>query len=187
MLCGAPACSFIRSTSRGSRILSFTSRASWVRGRKPGRAWCGRAARKRKASATAAIASEEEFVAAGQPARLAYLRILRASEPDRARALVERVFAEQPAGARAELLDVLRNGLGPADLPFIEAARSDRAQTVRDKATALIERIPGTDAYEAKLARLQGSSEGQDRAAHPPEVAVGFRGSAGQPACYSTV
>ena len=101
------------------------------------------------------IASEEDFVAAGHAARLAYLRMLRTSEPDRARALVERVFAEQPAGARADLLDVLLNGLGPADLSFIEAAHADRAQSVRDKAAALIERIPGTNAYEAKLARLK--------------------------------
>ena len=99
--------------------------------------------------------TEENLTAAGAPAMVAFLRSLRAGERQRARSIIERVFPEQSAATRADLIDVLRSGLAADDAPFLETAAADRAKSVRERAAALLERIPGTSGYEAKLARLK--------------------------------
>jgi hypothetical protein len=99
-------------------------------------------------------ATEETLAAAGASAKLAFLRALRAGDRDRARVLIEPIFAEQSVAMRADLVDLLRRGLAADDIPFLERAAADRAKTVREKAAALLERIPGTSGYQAKLERL---------------------------------
>jgi len=101
------------------------------------------------------IVNEDNIADVGNDARLGFLQMLRAGDSARARKLIEQLFTAQPATARADLIGVLRVGLGGDDLTFLEAARSDRAQSVRDRAAALLECIPRTESYATKLARLK--------------------------------
>lgn len=67
---------------------------------------------------------------------------LRATDPDRARALVESTWASDGAADRNTLLGLLEVGLGPADEDLLERALDDRGATVRATAQALLERLP---------------------------------------------
>ncbi len=93
----------------------------------------------------------DNWTAAAKPRRLEFIRGLRLSDPDGARDLIERSFTGLRAPVRAELVAVLELRLAPADRPFLEGIAGDRAPTVRDAATALLARLPGTDAYDARL------------------------------------
>jgi hypothetical protein len=84
--------------------------------------------------------------------RAAFLRRERARDPAAARALLEGVFKSEPALVRAELLGALDVALSADDLPFLGGLVSDRAESVRSTATSLIGRMPGTAAYDARLA-----------------------------------
>lgn len=99
-------------------------------------------------------ATEETFGNASRAGKLHFLRTLRASQPDRARDVVALHFSKEPATHRSDFLDVLAVKLGEADLAILIAATSDKAQSVRAKADALLQKIPGTPAYKERLARL---------------------------------
>jgi hypothetical protein len=70
------------------------------------------------------------------------LKTLRASDPGRARALVESTWASEKADDRAAFVEALGTGLSMADEPFLEAALDDRAKDVRANAAALLGRLP---------------------------------------------
>jgi hypothetical protein len=93
---------------------------------------------------------------AASPDRGYFLRRQRAVDPAAARALAEAAFRSQPAAVRVEIVDALDVRIGPGDLPFLEQASSDRAQTVKAAATSLMARIPGTAAHAARLATAAG-------------------------------
>lgn len=101
------------------------------------------------------LVSEENLASAGRTGKLAFLTALRRRNPAKARALIEQLFPNESAAGRNELLDLLLNDLGEADIPFLVSLEADRAQTVRTKATALLGRIRGTGAYEARLLKLR--------------------------------
>ena len=42
--------------------------------------------------------------------------------------------------------------LSPADLPFLESLSTDRAESVRAIAKGMVARVPGTPAFDARLA-----------------------------------
>jgi hypothetical protein len=86
---------------------------------------------------------------------LAGLRQLRGANPNAARAEIQTSFTDQPAARRAAMLDVLRVALGPSDVAFLASLESDKAGSVRDRATELLGRIPGTADYGARLARAR--------------------------------
>lgn len=95
-------------------------------------------------------ADEELWVTAAPAARVAWLRAVRASDPARARTLLEQ---RPPADAsvRADCLNLLRDGLGPADEPLLEAALDDRARNVRAVARDLLASLP----HSAFVARMR--------------------------------
>jgi len=84
--------------------------------------------------------------------RVAFLRDQRRKDPAAARALLEGVFMAEPAPSRAALLEGLDVGLGLDDLPFLEGVAKDRADSVRAVAAGLMARVPGTTAYDTRLA-----------------------------------
>ena len=84
--------------------------------------------------------------------RVAFLRDQRRKNPAAARALLEGVFMAEPAPSRAALLEGLDVGLGLDDLPFLEEVAKDRADSVRAVAAGLLARVPGTTAYDTRLA-----------------------------------
>lgn len=95
--------------------------------------------------------TRDNWTAAPKLRRLEFIRTLRLADPDGARALIEQSFSGLRAPVRAELVGVLGLGLAPADRPFLEGLTGDRASQVREAVTALLARIPGTDAYDARL------------------------------------
>jgi len=77
--------------------------------------------------------------------RRALLDQMRATAPDTARQwLVESWTSEKPE-SRLDLLACLETGLSAADQPFLEQALRDRAETVRERAVALLLLLPQSD------------------------------------------
>jgi Family of unknown function (DUF5691) len=84
--------------------------------------------------------------------RVAFLREERRRDPVAARALLERVYKSEPAAVRADLLTALDVGLGANDLPFLDGLSADRSENVRNIASRLTSKVPGTPAFAARLA-----------------------------------
>jgi hypothetical protein len=82
--------------------------------------------------------------------RVSVVASLRARDPDAARALVESVWASDPARDRRAHLEALRVGLGAADEPLLERALDDRAAGVCDAAADLLDGLP----HSARAARM---------------------------------
>ncbi len=80
--------------------------------------------------------------------RLAYLREVRANDPDAARDLLAEAWPTLAADARAAMVEALAPPV-PADEPFLERALDDRAKGVRMQAALLLRHLPGS-AYAAR-------------------------------------
>jgi hypothetical protein len=92
----------------------------------------------------------------GGPAdRLEAFRQARRDDPAGARATLAAGLSAETAKLRGELVASLDIGLGPDDAPLLEACLADRAQGVREAATALLARLPGSPAYQDRLARAR--------------------------------
>jgi hypothetical protein len=102
----------------------------------------------------AKIVTEETLAEAGKAAKLAFLRERRKTLPARARELIAELLPKEAAALRADLIALLALGLSAEDTALLTAAAADRAQSVRETAASLLARIPGTQAYAAKLARV---------------------------------
>ncbi|MCO8273163.1 SWIM zinc finger family protein [Actinoplanes sp. TRM 88003] len=76
--------------------------------------------------------------------RLGHLTALRATDPGRARELLESTWAQESSDDRARFLGALATGLGPADDPFLEQALDDRRKEVREAALGLLRQLPGS-------------------------------------------
>ncbi len=74
--------------------------------------------------------------------RVEVLRRLRASEPEQARELLADVWKREKADTRVEFLATLSLNLGPADIPMLELALTDRAERVRATATDSLMALP---------------------------------------------
>lgn len=83
--------------------------------------------------------------------RVAYLTMLRNTEPERARELLGETWAKEPAPDRAAFLATFEHGLSLGDEEFLEAALEDRGKDVRQIASDLLARLPGS-AYGARMA-----------------------------------
>ncbi|MGP3973247.1 DUF5691 domain-containing protein [Streptomyces sp. 8N114] len=76
--------------------------------------------------------------------RVALLAALRQRDPEGALALLASTWQTERAEDRLMFLDSLRQGLGPADEPFLERALADRSRTVRATAAELLAALPGS-------------------------------------------
>ncbi|SNS43925.1 DUF5691 domain-containing protein [Actinomadura mexicana] len=83
--------------------------------------------------------------------RVAYLTMLRETEPERARELLQGTWAKEPAPDRAAFVATFAHGLSLDDEEFLEAALGDRGKDVRQLASDLLARMPGS-AYGARMA-----------------------------------
>ena len=90
-----------------------------------------------------------------QAERLAALRHVRSIDSARARTMIEGTWSRERATFRAEAIDILSVNLSPNDQPFLEAALDDKAEPVRERAGALLVRIPGSQ--QAREAVLQAT------------------------------
>jgi hypothetical protein len=76
--------------------------------------------------------------------RHAYLAMVRDRDPAAARELLAASWPEETGADRADLLAILRHGLGAADEEFLERALDDRKAAVRTGARALLALLPGS-------------------------------------------
>jgi hypothetical protein len=104
------------------------------------------------ADAYVELIAEETIGSASRAAKIAFLTNLRHSNPARARTIIERIAPSEPANVRAELAGLLRIGLSDDDIPCLQSFITDRAQSVRDRAGALLGRFPGTEQHEKNVA-----------------------------------
>jgi hypothetical protein len=78
-----------------------------------------------------------------------------AEDPDAAREALTASWRREPAEVRADFLAVLAEHLRGEDEPFLEAALSDRAAAVRERAADLLGRLPGTRYGQRMADRLR--------------------------------
>jgi hypothetical protein len=87
--------------------------------------------------------------------RVAYLTGLRGTDPERARDLLRETWAKEPAPDRAAFLATFAHGLSLDDEEFLEAALEDRGKDVRQIASDLLARLPGSAYGERMAARAR--------------------------------
>jgi hypothetical protein len=78
-----------------------------------------------------------------------------ADDPDAAREALEGSWKSEPADVRSDFLGVLAAHVRPADEAFLEAALTDRAAAVRERAAELLGRLPGTRHGQRMADRLR--------------------------------
>nr|WP_245240904.1 DUF5691 domain-containing protein [Streptomyces spiramenti] len=76
--------------------------------------------------------------------RVGVLTALRAQDPAAGRELLAGSWRSERAEERLLFVDLLRDGLGPADESFLESALADRSRTVRSAAAELLTLLPGS-------------------------------------------
>lgn len=85
--------------------------------------------------------------------RLALLRQLRVTRPERALELLNSTWSEDRAKQRREFIETLTTGLSMADEPFLEAALDDRSVEVARAAADLLARLPDSRLVQRLTAR----------------------------------
>ncbi|MFJ7219611.1 DUF5691 domain-containing protein [Amycolatopsis sp. NPDC098790] len=76
-------------------------------------------------------------------------------DPGKAREALHASWKTEPAEVRSDFLGVLAGHLEPRDEDFLEAALTDRAAAVRERAAELLGRLPGTRYGESMAERLR--------------------------------
>lgn len=94
--------------------------------------------------------------------RMALLSAVRRRDPAAGLRLLASTWRTERAEDRLMFLDALRQGLGPADEPFLERALSDRSRTVRATAAELLATLPDS-ALAARMAERARSCVALDR------------------------
>src|SRR5207249_3260798 len=82
------------------------------------------------------------------------LAVLRSSDPDKARELVESTWAEDSPEDRTAFLEAFAAGLAPADEPLLEKALDDKRKPVRDAAAQLLARLATSQLAHRMSTRL---------------------------------
>jgi Family of unknown function (DUF5691) len=98
--------------------------------------------------------TRDNWTAFPKGARGSFLRAERRRDAGQARALLEAVFKMEPAATRGDLLTALDVGLSRDDLPFLESIATDRAESVRTIVASLVSCVPGTAAFEGRIAAV---------------------------------
>jgi hypothetical protein len=78
-----------------------------------------------------------------------------AEDPDAAREALTSSWKSEPADVRSDFLGVLAAHVRPDDEAFLEAALTDRAAAVRERAAELLGRLPGTRYGQQMAERLR--------------------------------
>jgi hypothetical protein len=99
--------------------------------------------------------TESNLAQASRSQRLQFLRDVRLREPSRARELIESMFAGEVAETRLKYLAILSANLNETDKPFLEKLLTDRAPSVKELAGKLLSRLPGSDAQQRRIAKVQ--------------------------------
>ena len=95
--------------------------------------------------------------------RRSFLRRQRCHDVVATRAFVEPAFRSGSAEIRADIIDAITICPGREDLPLLEVAIGDRAETVRTAAAAMLKLVPGTGEHAARLAAAVSCFKRVDR------------------------
>ncbi|TDB83986.1 hypothetical protein E1264_26335 [Actinomadura sp. KC216] len=101
--------------------------------------------------------------------RVAYLTRLRGADPGKARKLLRETWATEPAPDRAAFLATFEHGLSLDDEEFLESALEDRGKDVRQIASDLLARMPGSAYGERMAARARACLTAESRVARGRE------------------
>jgi hypothetical protein len=99
---------------------------------------------------------ETNWMRARPAQKAVFIRGLRATEPVRARELVEGSFPSEQAAVRVVLVNALDVSLSLADRPFLEGLAKDRAPSVREAAEDMLAGLPGTAQAAKRLEECLG-------------------------------
>ena len=99
--------------------------------------------------------NDTEWETARLPAKRIYLRRLRASDPARARALLESNWSREIAENRPPLLGTFHVNLSQDDEPFLERMLDDRTRVVRSIDTSLLAKLKDSAYSQRMIARRQ--------------------------------
>ncbi|MBO9524324.1 MAG: hypothetical protein J7518_22530 [Nocardioidaceae bacterium] len=124
-------------------------RGHWLAGANPAWAWVA----EQGTEAGTDLADPADWALLATDERARQIRLLRTTDPDAGRALVESAWSNDPAPARTALLAALGTGISPADEPLLERALDDRAGGVRETAQNLLDGLP-TSARARRLGAL---------------------------------
>ncbi len=100
----------------------------------------------RKAFAPTEISADTEarWQTAPTAERAALFVLVRASDPARARTLLQSTWSSDAADDRRRFLDALATNLSPDDEPLLTTALADRSKGVRQRAASLLARLPAS-------------------------------------------
>lgn len=101
------------------------------------------------------VPSADEWARLPSTDRVAVLATVRGVDAERGRELVESTWATDSARDRRAHLETLRVGLGADDEALLESALDDRAGTVREAATELLDALPGSRRAARMAERLR--------------------------------
>lgn len=87
--------------------------------------------------------------------RSAWLKALRARDPEKGREALVQAWAKEDSRERATLLACLKTGLSIDDEPLLESALDDKRKEVRQAAWKLLARIPGSRYVQRMRERLK--------------------------------
>jgi hypothetical protein len=116
-------------------------RGGWLAAQNPAWAWLLRGATSRAAPPEV---EQHEWALLGTTERVSQLRRVRRVDPDAGRELLLSGWSGETAQDRRSLLEALAENLGPHDEDLLEAALDDRAASVRELATRLLDGLPGS-------------------------------------------
>ena len=125
----------------------------WLAGQNPSWSWVG------SAGSTTQFPDDADrartlWETGTRDERLALLRSVRDHDPSAGLALIESTWAGEKAADRSSIIETVAATTSIIDEPFLEAALDDRAKTVRERAAATLQTIPGSRLAERAAARL---------------------------------
>ncbi|WP_276479364.1 DUF5691 domain-containing protein [Paraflavitalea pollutisoli] len=103
-------------------------------------------------------ATDEEIWQTGAPEqRKAVLQSVRTATPDLARQWVQATWPQEDANTKTELLGILVDGIGEADMPFLESLATEKSKKVKELAIVLLKRIPASSIVQQYLEVLRNA------------------------------
>lgn len=151
-----------RTDLRGETLAFAGPRALWLARLNPDWKFALRDGVRREAPVADRAAARQVWEDGLFAERVALLGALRRHDPAAGLALLASTWRGERAEDRLMFLDSLRQGLRPADEPFLEQALSDRSRTVRATAAELLASLPES-ALAARMAARARSCVSPDR------------------------
>lgn len=91
---------------------------------------------------SAGESNEELFQTGTLEQRKTVLKTLRKTDPNKARAWLQKVWPQEDATTKTTLLEVLRINIGAEDIPFLESLSTEKSKKVKDESVNLLKQIP---------------------------------------------